>query len=123
MRRLEIIELRLGIADEDFAGGGVLFLDLYHGRDPFLEVLYVGDDADMLAAGGVQFLQCRHHAVEPLLAECSESFIDEEGIHADAVLCEGWTGPGPMTMKSRTLHRLKECFQSGQHRLHCPLPG
>lgn len=37
----------------------------------------MGDDADVLAAGGVQFLQCRHHAVEPLLAECSESFIDE----------------------------------------------
>ena len=38
-------------ADGDFAGGSVLFLDLYHGRDPFLEVLYVGDDADVLAAG------------------------------------------------------------------------
>ena len=58
MRRLEIIELRQGIADEDFTGGGVLFLDLYHGRDPFLEVLNVGDDANVLAAGGVQFLQC-----------------------------------------------------------------
>ena len=94
MRRLEIIELRLGIADEDFAGGGVLFLDLYHGRDSFLEVLYVGDDADVLAAGGVQFLQCRHHAVEPLLAECSESFINEECIHADAVLCEAGQAQG-----------------------------
>lgn len=85
IRAAERTERRLP-PDDDFAGCGVLFPDFDNSRDPSLKFLDVGDDAHMLAACRIQFLQRRHYTVQPLLAQSAEALIDEDRIDADAVL-------------------------------------
>ena len=71
--------------DKDPARGCVCLLDFDHGRDSFLQVFYVGYDTDMAAACGVEFLQCRHYAVEPFLTQVSESLVYEDCVYVYAV--------------------------------------
>ena len=71
--------------DAYFTGGRVGLPNFNHRRDSLLQVLDMGDDAHMLAAGCVELLQGRHYAVEPLLAEGAEPLVDKDGVHADAV--------------------------------------